>query len=216
MTVARAHEGATGRGARPGRWAAAAAVLALALAGCSDADTPDRAGTGDASPAATVGAPTPEPEATPSTPPAPTSGDGVEDVPEDTTDYSTDAGQNIQTYEYPDDPEPADSVLATLCNLNQEWLAGLRATDGGTPVVDDTLRMNLISLKDQLDTWDTLRPHTPEAVADIDTAQRIYDAWDKALLASDNGDAAGAAAGMADGEELLAGLPRTSPDNCIP
>ncbi|MDO5502333.1 MAG: hypothetical protein Q4G67_04070 [Actinomycetia bacterium] len=214
MTVARAHEGATGRGVRPGRWAAAAAALALALAGCSDADTPDRAGTGGASPAATVGAPTPE--ATPSTPPAPTAGDGVEDVPEDTTDYSTDAGQNLQTYEYPDDPDPADSVLATLCNLNQEWLAGLRAVDDGTPVVDDTLRMNLVSLKDQLDTWDTLRTHAPGTVADIDTAQRIHDAWDKALLASDNGDASGAAASMAEGEELIADLPRTSPDTCLP
>lgn len=137
-----------------------------------------------------------------------------EDVPEDDTDYSVDGGNNIVEYEYPDDPVPADSIVATLCNLNQGYIGGLRTLDSGTPVVDDDLRMNLVGFSDLLSEWDSLRPHFPEAEADMDLAQSIYNLWDRAVLSMENSDPGAGNAAMSEAEGILAKLPETALEGC--
>lgn len=140
--------------------------------------------------------------------------DDPEDVPEDDTDYSVDAGNDMKEYEYPDVPLPADSTLGTLCNLNQAYLAGLRTVSGGTAVVDDTLRTTLVGFSDLLSEWEMLRPHFPEHEADFDRAQALYEAWDRAVLSEENGDSGGARNAMAEAEDLLDELPADAGPDC--
>lgn len=129
-------------------------------------------------------------------------------------DYASDAGQNIKEFDYPEDPPPADSIVATLCNLNQEYLSSFRTMEDGVPVVDDNLRTMLVAFSDYLSYWDSLRPHYPEAVASIDTAQEIYDLWDQAMLDRDNGEAEAAQAAMVAAEKLLEELPTGEMSDC--
>ncbi|MGB5952844.1 MAG: hypothetical protein WBG57_10095, partial [Ornithinimicrobium sp.] len=50
-------------------------------------------------------------------------------------------------YSYPDEPEPAPEVAATLCNLDADYFKNLRPTNAsGDAVVDDSLRMSVLSL----------------------------------------------------------------------
>ena len=135
---------------------------------------------------------------------------GAESAP----DYANDAGQDIQVYDYPDDPEPAQSIVATLCNLNRDYISSLRPTADGVPVVDDTLRTTLVVLSDYLSHWDTLRPHYPETVPHIDTAQQVHDLWDQALLEQDNGDPGAAQSTMLTAEKYLDQLPTGELSDC--
>lgn len=132
-----------------------------------------------------------------------------EDVPPDDTDYSVDAGNSQPTFTYEPEPEPADSIVVTLCNLNQEFFRGLRAEVDGSPVADDSLRTNLIGLGDLIDEWDTLRIHYPQVTAQIDRALEIYDAWESAIAQRDAGDAAASSRDMANAEEVIGRLPET-------
>lgn len=138
------------------------------------------------------------------------------DVPPDTTDYSTDAGDEPKEYEYEDEPPPAESVVATLCNLNQAYFTGLRSVKSGTAIVDDKLRTSLVGLSDLLDYWDSLRSEYPSSAADIETGIAIYEQWDKALLSKENGDEGAAEKAMASAEELIAKLPTEQAANCTP
>lgn len=137
-----------------------------------------------------------------------------EDVPEDDTDYSVDAGDDLKEYDYPDDPLPADSTVATLCSLSQEYLSQMRTVQSGVPVVDDMLRTNLVGLADLLAEWDTLVPHFPEYADDIGRANAVERLWDMAVLSEENGDTSAAAAHMADAEELLGELPESAGPDC--
>lgn len=141
--------------------------------------------------------------------------EGPADATGSEQDYTDDAGQFIDKHEYPDDPEPAASVVATLCNLNRPYFKGLQPTMAGEPVVDETLSMAVLGLSDLLDNWDGLRPHYPEVGADIDTAWAIRDSWDEALLNMENGETAAAQEAMAQAQELIEQLPATSLDECI-
>lgn len=136
----------------------------------------------------------------------PTSRD-VEGSVDASVDYTNDAGSKLQEYEYPDDPAPAESIVATLCNLNRDYIASLRTTEDGAPVVTNSLRTMMVAFSDYLSHWDTLRPHYPEANADIDTAQQIYDLWDQALLGQENGDPDAAQSAMLQAEKFLEQLP---------
>lgn len=133
---------------------------------------------------------------------------------ESAPDYANDAGQDINEYDYPDDPPPAESIVATLCNLNQDYIASFRTMEDGVPVVDDNLRTMLVAFSDYLSYWDSLRPHYPEAVASIDTAQEIYDLWDQAMLDRDNGDLDAAQSAMLEAEKLLDQLPTGDMSDC--
>lgn len=149
--------------------------------------------------------------------PAPSVSAGEEDpndVPKDTTDYSVDAGNEQKEYEYEAEEPAADSVVATLCNLNQKYFTGLRTVKSGEPVVDDTLRTSLVGLGDLTDYWDTLRSQYPKSEADIDTGIAIYETWDSALLSQDNGNSGEAKAAMAKGETLIKKLPKTAASGC--
>lgn len=130
-------------------------------------------------------------------------------------DYAHDAGRTMKAYEYPDDPEPAESVVATLCNLNRDYFETLQPTKDGKAVVDSTLSMAVLGLSDLLDYWDSLRPHYPEVGHDIDVAWAIRDAWDEALLAVENGDPSVAQGAMAKAQGLIEDLPSSSPDACM-
>lgn len=154
---------------------------------------------------------------TPGTGPTPTSTAAApdpDDVPPDDTDYSKDAGNTPTQYEYEPDEEPAESVVATLCNLNQTFFDGLRNVESGTAVTDSDLRTNLVGLGDLVDYWDTLREQYADATPDIDTATEIYELWMTAVLDEENGDSAAAERGMAAAEKLIEKLPETSSADC--
>lgn len=129
-------------------------------------------------------------------------------------DYADDAGADLQQFDYPDDPEPAESIVGTLCNLNQTHFEGLRVTRDGEPVVDDNLRTVLVGLSDLLGAWETLRNHYPDSVPDIDTAREIYELWDEAVLNVDNGDLDAAQTAMDEAESLLEELPDGPSSDC--
>src|SRR5690625_2632832 len=99
---------------------AAVALTVLVVAGCTSGEPDAQSGEGAAPPISAQ----PDPTASSSQ-----LDEDPEDVPIDDTDYSTDAGTKLREYEYRDDPIPADSIIATLCNLNQEYLANLGSTD---------------------------------------------------------------------------------------
>ncbi len=139
-----------------------------------------------------------------------------DNVPADDTDYSEDAGDNMPEYEYEDEPAPPPSVVGLLCNLNQEFFRALRTSSNGTPVADDALRSNLVGLSDLVGEVQSLRPHYPEAEPSIDAAGAIFDNWDAALLALDNGDATAARSAMAAAESTIDKLPSVDDVVCEP
>lgn len=139
---------------------------------------------------------------------------GPEDVPPDDTDYSQDVGNTPQQYEYEPELEPPDSVVATLCNMNQVFFKGLRKMESGATVADSNLRTSLVGLDDLTDYWKTLRPQYPEAATDIDIAIAIREQWATALLDQDNGDPSGAKEAMAAAEELIKKLPEVDAVSC--
>ncbi len=138
-----------------------------------------------------------------------------EDVPPDDTDYSKDVGNTPQQYDYEPELEPPESVVATLCNLNQGFFKGLRETESGLAVADGTLRTSMVGLGDLTDYWETLRVQYPDAAADIDTALAVREQWMTALVDQDNGDQAGAKKAMAAAEKLIKKLPEVAAVGCI-
>lgn len=111
-------------------------------------------------------------------------------------------------FEYPDDPPPAEEIVSTLCNLDQEYIGSLRAESAdGRPVVDENLRLAVISMMDNLLLWDSLRPHYPETGDAIDTAWRIHDLWHEALLFYESGDAEAASLAMEEADREISNLP---------
>lgn len=136
------------------------------------------------------------------------------DVPPDDTDYSQDVGITPQQYEYEPELEPAESVVATLCNLNQEFFKGLRTVEGGVAVADSTLRTGTVALDDLTDYWETLRAQYPDAAADIDTGVAVQEQWKTALLNVENGDDASAKTAMVEAEKLIEKLPKTTAVDC--
>lgn len=91
--------------------------------------------------------------------------------------------------EYPDDPPPADEVAGTLCNLTKDHLEMMNSHVSDSPELDEPgLRLALISLGDQLETWEGISWHFPETQPHIETAQSIYSHWEYALGLLDIGD----------------------------
>lgn len=137
-----------------------------------------------------------------------------EDVPPDDTDYSQDIGNTPQQYEYEPELEPPDSVVATLCNLNQTFFTGLRNIEQGEAVADSMLRTSTVALDDLIDYWETLRAQYPDAGDEIDTGVAIQEQWKAALLSLENGDDRGAEKAMAQAERLIEELPESAAANC--
>lgn len=152
-------------------------------------------------------------ESTPTSPETVTAGD-PDDVPPDDTDYSKDVGNTPQQYEYEPEPEPPESVVATLCNLNQVFFKGLRETESGKAVADSALRTSTVALDDLTDYWETLRAQYPDAAADIDTGISVHEQWKTALLDQENGDQREAQKAMATAEELIEKLPEVDAVGC--
>lgn len=134
-------------------------------------------------------------------------------APEVTQDFEEDAGTDLEEYEYPADPAPAESVVSTLCNLNRDYFSGLRASSSGA---DDDLRMAVLGVSDMLGYWESLVPSYPEVEDDVATVAAIQATWDEALLARDNGDEAEADAALAEADVLIETLPAATEVDCVP
>lgn len=188
-------------------------VMLLALVACSAgaerADPPETAGR--ASESAESGGEAPQsgddpPAAADETPDA--GADPSPDSQADEVDYSDDAGADLVAHEYPDDPEPAEESARTLCNLNQNYVRSLRAESSeGVPVVDDNLRLSVLSMSDNLLLWESMRSHHPEYEGAIDAAWLIWEYWNDALAIQESGDGADARAAMLEAEESIEELP---------
>ncbi len=138
----------------------------------------------------------------------------AEDVPPDDTDYSQDVGNTPQQYQYEPELKPPESVVATLCNLNQTFFEGLRNTEAGKAVADSTLRTSTVALDDLTDYWEALRAQYPDAAGNIDTGVAVQEQWKTALLNSENGDDGAAEKAMAAAEELIDELPEAAAEDC--
>lgn len=116
-------------------------------------------------------------------------------------------------YVYPDEPEPAPEIAATLCNLDADYFRNLRPTDAsGKAVANESLRMSVLSLGDNLSLWNDLQRNFPEVEDDVSRAQDIYDYWDEALLNADNGDQDAADKAMRQAEAEIDRMPTSAPD----
>ncbi|MGB3187483.1 MAG: hypothetical protein WBG36_12035 [Ornithinimicrobium sp.] len=112
-----------------------------------------------------------------------------------------------EEYDYPDEPEPAAGVVATLCNLDPGYLGSLRnENSSGEPIVDDDLRLSVLALGDQISYWETLRDDYPAAASDIDSAGELRELWGQALLSHDSGDASAAGRSMLEADQVIDGL----------
>lgn len=111
--------------------------------------------------------------------------------------------------EYPDDPEPADEVLGTLCNLTQAHMEELdqRLVGGGGNPRPENLRLALISLGDDLAVWEGIAWHVPRYADHIVTAQRIYERWDLGLALLESGDRAAAQQQLEEASQAIGTLP---------
>lgn len=134
-------------------------------------------------------------------------------APEVTQDFQDDAGSDLEEYEYPADPAPAESVVSTLCNLNRDYFTSLSASSSGA---DDDLRMAVLGVSDLLGYWESLVPSYPEVADDVATVAAIQATWDEALLARDNGDEAEADAALAEADVLIETLPAATEVDCVP
>lgn len=131
-------------------------------------------------------------------------------APAVTQDFSDDAGADLEEYDYPDDPEPAESVVATLCNLNRGYFSTLSES------ADTDLRMAVVGVTELLGYWEGLVPHHPEVEEDVATATEIVARWDEAVLARDNGEDAAAEAALQEADDLIADLPDAPEVDCVP
>lgn len=207
---------------------AVSVVLILVLGGCAGAGTTvtGAASTGDttqnvesatstidvgseaaaltAAPSADVQPPmeTEEPDATMAT-----------GAPEVTQDFEEDAGADLEEFDYPADPDPAESVVATLCSLNRDYFSSL---GGSSPRADDSLRMAALGVSDMVGYWESLVPTYPEIEDDVATATSIQEKWDEALLAQDNGDEGGSRTALEEADALIAELPPAAEVDCVP
>ena len=127
---------------------------------------------------------------------------------EDSASASEDSASASETeYEYSDEPEAASGVVATLCNLNPEYLASLRNEDSsGVPTVDEDLRLSVLAMRDQIPYWESLSDDYPEAADDIDSAAEVVEFWDEAVLKQDNGDASAAEAAMLQADDVISSM----------
>lgn len=128
-------------------------------------------------------------------------------------DYSKDAGTDLPEYVYTDIAPPADTTVGTLCNLSQEFLAGIRGP--ATSVPSPNLRTTLLGFEDLLQEWVVLEPHYPEHAEDFETAREVFEYWQEAVWHAENGESEEAGEAMAAAETALSKLPETAPEGCI-
>lgn len=102
--------------------------------------------------------------------------------------YKTDAGRTLKEYDYHEDIQPADTIVATLCNLNREYLQGLSPGREGEEFPGDQLRMATLSLGDNVSIWESIKYDYPEVEQDIETTAMVHHLWSEALVAADNND----------------------------
>ena len=190
----------------------------LAVGGCSDDNAQgDAATSNDAAGQTHQSPPAPSPAATPADQveePDGTSasGNGTEPGAEDTEESSPATGATVDSSDAPvptaaeqpepalsdeeiretygaDAPEPAESMLGTLCNLNGPHLEKLSAQVMVDGTLDDQmLRLAALSLSDDLAVWEGLAWQLPDAADEIDVAREIYAHWEFAVGLVDAGD----------------------------
>lgn len=106
------------------------------------------------------------------------------------------------------EPEPAESMVGTLCNLNRPHLEELSARVVVEGQLDDQmLRLAALSLSDDLGVWEGMAWQVPEAESEIEVAREIYAHWEYAVGLVDAGDQETAMDEWDAAAELLAVLP---------
>lgn len=123
--------------------------------------------------------------------------------------YEADAGRTLKEYDYDEDIQPADSIVATLCNLNREYLQGLSPGHDGEEFPGDQLRMATLSLGDNVSIWDSVKFDYPEVEQDIATTAMVHDLWSEALVAADNNDLELANDLLREADQEIQGLPES-------
>lgn len=105
-------------------------------------------------------------------------------------------------------PEPAESMVGTLCNLNRPHLEELSArvvVDG--KLDDQTLRLAALSLSDDLGVWEGMAWQVPGVEDEIEVAREIYAHWEYAVGLVDAGDQETAMDEWDAAAELVGALP---------
>jgi len=134
----------------------------------------------------------------------------VEQVPPDEV---VTEGSPPPTFVYTEEIEPAETLAATLCNLNSEFLRSLRSEDAsGSPIADDDLRIAILSLGDSLSLWRDLELSFPDTAEDLARADRVLELWDEALLARENGQDGDAKEFIQLAEDVIDELPELPPE----
>lgn len=107
-----------------------------------------------------------------------------------------------------DDPELAESMVGTLCNLNRVHLGELSEGVVTGPKIDDQmLRLAALSLSDDLGVWEGMAWQVPEATKEIEVAREVYSHWEYAIALVDAGNDQLAMTEFNTAEELIQGLP---------
>lgn len=107
-----------------------------------------------------------------------------------------------------DEPEPAESMVGTLCNLNRPHLEQLSERVVAESQLDDQmLRLAALSLSDDLGVWEGMAWQVPDAAEEIETAREVYAHWEYAVALVDAGDQTSAMEEWNTATTLIAGLP---------
>lgn len=107
-----------------------------------------------------------------------------------------------------EEPEPAEPVAGTLCNLSRSHVENLSAQIVSDGVIDDgMLRLAALSLSDDLGVWEGISWQLPELDEELDTARQIYSHWEFAIGLVDVGDTDAALAQLNIADGLIADLP---------
>lgn len=107
-----------------------------------------------------------------------------------------------------DEPEPAEPVAGTLCNLSRSHFEALSAKVVSGEAIDDSmLRLAALSLSDDLGVWEGISWQFPDLGAELDTAREIYAHWEYAIGLVDVGDSDAALVELANADDLIEGLP---------
>lgn len=177
----------------------------------ADSPSPSAGGTATSKTAAEATEPLSHPQAPESTGPATGEEQVQSDVPPPTPAEQPEAAlsdDEIRETYGAGAPEPAESMVGTLCNLNRVHLEELSESMAtGLQLDDQMLRLGALSLSDDLGVWEGMVWQVPEATKELEVAREVYAHWEYAIALVDAGDDQSAMAELNAAEELIQGLP---------
>lgn len=164
-------------------WLAVAGLTAIApvLVGCGQSGARD-VGDVPTTIASSSAAPTQQPSEQSEEPDRPSESGQAE-----STDTASSGDNDVSSSGGGDEnPPPAASEAQTLCNLTYEYVWALYVN--GTSAEGEYLDIAALSLSDSLRIWRGLVGAYPEAASDVERAQSVYDAWQRASVVLAEGD----------------------------